>query len=193
MALYADSCKQLGDHSCQILWQPIWIWFKGTLKSYHIWWDLTISFCISVYCKLSGAVLRSISLWQDSKSKTDLPEDSEHPEDSWCVCSPAAAVQRSAVEVVEAFLATLGKMCCHVFHKQIHVCSVAASLSEVRVCSVPILADLLFGWLKRRLAAIIRSQIHVIPYPEHIHISAEVQFVQKECRKMFASLFVVGL
>ena len=101
-------------------------------------------FCISVYCKLSGAVLRSISLWQDSKSKTDLPEDSEHPEDSWCVCSPAAAVQRSAVEVVEAFLATLGKMCCHVFHKQIHVCSVAASRSfgiigEVRVCSN-------FGW-----------------------------------------------
>ena len=145
MVLYADSCKQLGDHSCQILWQPIWIWFKGTLRSDHIWWDLIISFCISGYCKLSGAVLRSISLWQDSKSKTDLSEDLGSPsEDSWCVCFPAAAVQRSAVKVVEAFLATLGKMCCHVFHKQIHVCSVAASRSfgiigEVRVCSN-------FGW-----------------------------------------------
>ena len=162
MALYADSCKQLGDHSGQILWQPIWIWFKGSLRSYHIWWDLIISFCISVYCKLSGAVLRSISLWQDSKSKTDLPEDSENPsEDSWCVCSPAAAVQRSAVEVVEAFLATLGKMCCHVFHKQIHVCSVAALLSEVRVCSVPILADLL--WLTQEKTNSQRS----VAYPCH--------------------------
>lgn len=44
--------------------------------SYHTCLDL-ITYYISVYCELSETVLSSISLWQDSSSKTDLPEDLE--------------------------------------------------------------------------------------------------------------------
>ena len=103
----------------------------------------------------------------------------------------------AAVEVVEAFLATLGKMCCHVFHKQIHVCSVAASRSfgiigEVRVCSN-------FGWFTMVNSRedwqpvfgpnYISFHFHI----QHIHISVEVQFVQQDCRNMFASLFIAEL
>ena len=50
----------------------------------------------------------------------------------------------------------------------------------------PIFADS----LKRRLAAGLWLHIHI-----HIliHIPVEVQLVHKDCRKMFASLLIVGL
>ena len=56
--------------------------------------------------------------------------------DSGWLC-PATAAVDFAVEVVEAFLATLGKMCHHVLHKQIHVCSLCS------LCSLA--ASLCFG------------------------------------------------
>ena len=53
-------------------------------------------------------------------------------------------------------------------------------------------APLFADWLKRRLAAGLWLHIH-IHILIHIPIPVEVQLVHKDCRKMFASLLIVGL
>ena len=139
------------------------------LNLVHIWLDLIIS-----QYTVSEAMPSPSSLWQDSSSKTDLPEDLEsqgsqsqesQEEDSGWLC-PAVAAVDFAVEVVEAFLATLGKMCCHVLQKQIHV---AASLSfgiigDVRVCSN-------ICWCSQAKTSSGSLAVYPYPYPYSMYIS----------------------
>ena len=142
MVLFAESLKQLGGHMWSQLTHAATLFSDqselgskvpwGLIMSYHTCLDL-ITCYISVYCKLSETVLSSISLWQDSSSKTDLPEDLEsQQEDSGWLC-PATAAVDFAVEVVEAFLATLGKMC--------RVAQAGPCLQSLQSCSFTLLWD----------------------------------------------------
>ena len=205
MVLFAESLKQLGDHMRSQLTHAATLFSDqselgskvpwGLIMSYHTCLDL-ITYYISVYCKLSETVLSSISLWQDSSSKTDLPEDLEsQQEDSGWLC-PATAAVDFAVEVVEAFLATLGKMCHHVLHKQVHVCSLcslAASLCFGIIGEVRVRSNIC--WFAQEKISSRSLAAYPYPYNIHIliHIPVEVQLVHKDCRKMFASLLIVGL
>ena len=206
MVLYAESLKQLGDHMWSQLTHAATLFSDqselgskvpwGLIMSYHTCLDL-ITYNISVYCKLSETVLSSISLWQDSSSKTDLPEDLEsQQEDSGWLC-PATAAVDFAVEVVEAFLATLGKMC-----RVAQADPCLQSLQSLQSCSFTLLWDHWRSRVRSNICWFAQEKISsrslaAYPYPYNIHIlihiPVEVQLVHKDCRKMFASLLIVGL